>query len=94
MKMLKQFEHSLLSKQNFRWQQQRQSLVFQKANVSRQKNVGNTILLGSDQNYKKDKKNTKCAVCQHNHRIWQCNNFKEEDINRRWEIAKKQKLCF
>ena len=67
---------------------------FQKVNASRQKNVGNTILFGSDLNYKKDKKNTKCTVCQHDHRIWQCNTFKDEDINRRWETAKKQKLCF
>ena len=67
---------------------------FQKVNVSRQKNVGNAILFGLDQNYKKDKKNTKCAVCQRDHRIWQCTTLKEEDINRRWEIANKQKLCF
>ena len=60
---------------------------FQNANVSRQKNVGNIMLFGSDQNYKKDKSNIKCAVCQHDHRIWQFNTSKEEDINRRWEIT-------
>ena len=67
---------------------------FQKFNVSCQKNAGNSILFHSDANYKKDKKNRKCAVCKHDHRIWQYNTFKEEDINRRWETAKKQKLYF
>ena len=42
----------------------------------------------------KEIRKTQCAVCQHDHRIWQCNTFKEEDTNRRWEIAKKHKLCF
>ena len=86
MKMQKQFEHLLLRKQTING--------FQKVNVSHQKNVGNTVLFGSDQNYKKDKKNTKCVACQHDHRVWQSNTFKEEDIYHRWEIAKKQKLCF
>ena len=67
---------------------------FQKINVSRQENAGNTILFGSDEAYKKDKKNRKCAVCQLNYSIWQCKTFKEEDINHRWQFAKKQELCF
>ena len=42
----------------------------------------------------KEIRKTQCTVCQHDHRIWQCNTFKEEDTNRRWKIAKKHKLCF
>ena len=38
---------------------------FQKFNVSCQKNADNSILFHSDANYKKDKKNRKCAVCKH-----------------------------
>ena len=58
---------------------------FQKVHVSHQKNVGNTTLFGSDKNYKKDKTNTNCVFCQHDHRICQCNTSKEEDINHQWE---------
>ena len=44
--------------------------------------------------YKKDKRNRKCEFCQYDHRVEQCSNFKEECLNCRWEIAKKQKLYF
>ena len=85
MKMQKQFEHLLLRKQTING--------FQKVNVSHQKNVGNTMLFGSDQNYK-DKKNTKCVVCQHDHRVWQSNTFKEEDINHRGKLQRSQSSVF
>ena len=65
---------------------------FQKVNVSCQKNAGSNCFIQM-QITKKTRK-TKCAVCKHDHRIWQYNTFKEEDINRRWETAKKQKLYF
>lgn len=44
--------------------------------------------------YKKDKKKRKCGFCQYDHKTKQCSNIKEEDLNRRWESAEKQKLYF
>ena len=54
---------------------------FQKFNTSRQRKTSNTTLFGSDESYKKDKKNKIYGVCQYDHRMWQCSIFQEQDVN-------------
>lgn len=49
---------------------------FQKCITPCQKNDGNTMLFGSDESYKKNKKNRKFGICRYDHRIWQCSTFK------------------
>lgn len=40
-----------------------------------------------------EKKKIPCVVCGQAHRIWNCSQFKEMAIPRRWEIIKQHKLC-
>ena len=54
-------------------------LGFQKVDIC-QSNTGNFLLFGSDESYKKDKKNRKCGFCQYDHRIWLSNTFKEKKL--------------
>lgn len=84
--MQKQFKYLSVKKQNFHG--------FQKANISCQRNAGNTTLFGPDDSYKKNNKNRKYGVCQYNHGIWQFSTFKGEDVNCGYEFVKKLKLCF
>ena len=35
-----------------------------------------------------------CKVCHGNHGAWACDQFKAADVNKRWDIAKQQHLCF
>ena len=35
-----------------------------------------------------------CKVCSNSHGVWACGDFKQLDISKRWEYAKKFKLCF
>lgn len=36
----------------------------------------------------------KCPACQGDHKLFSCSTFKGMDVKKRWEMAKKQKLCF
>ena len=35
-----------------------------------------------------------CKICSKPHGVWACRDFKQLDISKRWECAKKFKLCF
>ena len=35
-----------------------------------------------------------CIVCKQSHRLWSCSEFKDQDVSKRWELAKKYRLCF
>ena len=35
-----------------------------------------------------------CKICSKPHGVWVCGDFKQLDISKRWEYAKKFKLCF
>ena len=35
-----------------------------------------------------------CKICSKPHEVWVCGDFKQWDIPKRWECAKKFKLCF
>lgn len=37
---------------------------------------------------------TKCLLCQQNHKLYQCNNFKELTTSDRWKFVKGKNLCF
>ncbi|XP_049866070.1 uncharacterized protein LOC126366823 [Pectinophora gossypiella] len=41
-----------------------------------------------------DKPVLTCPVCDKSHLVQSCDVFKNSDINNRWELAKKYKLCF
>ena len=41
-----------------------------------------------------EQKQQECPVCSNRHGIWNCEEFNEMDVNRRWELAKELKLCF
>eukprot|EP00795_Rhopilema_esculentum_P006549 gene6549-12041_t len=66
---------------------------FHKNMVTRPKNSSSSFF-GADDRSKKLKFLRKCYVCQNDHMIWDCSAFKSKKVNQRWEIAKKQKLCF
>eukprot|EP00795_Rhopilema_esculentum_P017422 gene17422-9025_t len=66
---------------------------FHKNMVTRPKNSSSSFF-GADDRSKKLKFLRKCYVCQNDHMIWDCSAFKRKKVNQRWEIAKKQKLCF
>ena len=36
----------------------------------------------------------KCYLCQGNHGIWSCQQFKDANVDDRWRIAKDKRLCF
>ncbi|XP_067634167.1 uncharacterized protein [Eurosta solidaginis] len=36
----------------------------------------------------------RCQFCNSNHKLYQCTNFKDADYNKRWEVVKKNRLCF
>ena len=36
----------------------------------------------------------KCYLCQGNHGIWSCQQFKDANVDERWRIAKDKRLCF
>ena len=36
----------------------------------------------------------KCYLCQGNHEIWSCQQFKDANVDERWRIAKDKRLCF
>ena len=35
-----------------------------------------------------------CKVCKAHHRLWECDEFKKKDAVKRWEVVKKNRLCF
>ena len=35
-----------------------------------------------------------CKVCEENHPIWVCDSFKGMTVSKRWETAKKHRLCY
>lgn len=35
-----------------------------------------------------------CPVCRQEHQLPDCKRFQENDVNERWEIAKKHRICF
>ena len=35
-----------------------------------------------------------CKLCNKQHGVWTCSEFKELEVPKRWECAKKVKLCF
>ena len=35
-----------------------------------------------------------CKVCNKSHGVWSCGEFKQMDVSKRWELAKKMRLCF
>ena len=35
-----------------------------------------------------------CQICKEQHRIWECHTFMQNDISKRWNIARKFKLCY
>ena len=35
-----------------------------------------------------------CRVCGRSHGVWSCGEFKQLDVSKRWENAKKLRLCF
>ena len=35
-----------------------------------------------------------CRVCGKSHGVWSCGEFKQTDVSKRWENAKKLRLCF
>ena len=39
-------------------------------------------------------KNTSCGICRRDHKIRNCEKFLEKNVPRRWDIAKRFKLCF
>ena len=39
-------------------------------------------------------KNTSCQICGRDHKIWSCQKFMEKHVSRRWDTAKRFKLCF
>ena len=39
-------------------------------------------------------KNTSCGICGRDHKIQNCEKFLEKNVPRRWDIAKRFKLCF
>ncbi|XP_067619866.1 uncharacterized protein [Eurosta solidaginis] len=47
----------------------------------------NTVLAISEENFK-------CLFCKDNHKLHQCQEFKDVDCEKRWEIVKANKLCF
>ena len=57
------------------------------------KNRASNSYYGDNQNTK-TKNNFQCVVCKENHKIWQCNQFKTKDSEQRWDIARKNKLCY
>ena len=38
--------------------------------------------------------NRSCKMCNKQHGVWTCSEFKELEVPKRWEYAKKLKLCF
>ncbi|XP_045494845.1 uncharacterized protein LOC123693694 [Colias croceus] len=37
---------------------------------------------------------TRCPVCEREHKLIECRQFTNSDVNTRWEIAKKHRVCF
>lgn len=35
----------------------------------------------------------KCYLCNGEHSLFKCDKFKNQDVNKRWEVIKKHKLC-
>ena len=38
--------------------------------------------------------NTSCQICRRDHKIWTCGKFVEKCVSKRWDAAKRLKLCF
>ena len=38
--------------------------------------------------------NRNCKVCNKQHGVWACSEFKKLEVSKRWDFAKKMKLCF
>ena len=52
------------------------------------------LLFGQTSKTSKPKLSPKCPVCHNTHPIWQCYHFKSMIVKDRWNVAKRNRLCF
>ena len=55
--------------------------------------IDNTYF-GSSQQSNKVKYQKKCVLCNVDHSLWDCVQFKQFDIRQRWDVARSSKLCY
>ena len=58
----------------------------------RGKNKHQNSYFGQNENQRSKK--YQCVVCKDKHKLWQCNEFKSKNGEQRWDIARKNKLCY
>lgn len=61
-------------------------------NGTKPRNPANSYFGGQNKKEKRNKDH--CVVCKDKHRVWECVKFRSYDVDKRWEIAKMNNLCY